>query len=86
MEVIPVPFKELNQERVAEVSETICKRVITARWIQEKRFENEKGMYCNVHMPTKLVRRKISRVGEAGEELLKNAIPYQSLDRESWGT
>jgi magnesium chelatase family protein len=31
VEVIPVPFKELNQERVAEVSETIRNRVIAAQ-------------------------------------------------------
>ncbi len=83
VEVIPVPFKELNQERVAEISETIRNRVITARLIQEKRFENEKGVYCNAHMSTKLTRR-ICRVGEAGEELLKNAMQRLNLSARAY--
>lgn len=83
VEVIPVPFKELNQERVAEISETIRNRVITARLIQEKRFENEKGVYCNAHMSTKLT-RKICRVGEAGEELLKNAMQRLNLSARAY--
>lgn len=83
VEVIPVPFKELNQERVAEVSETIRNRVIAARQMQEKRFENEKGVYCNAHMSTKLT-RKICRVGEAGEELLRNAMQRLSLSARAY--
>ena len=83
VEVIPVPFKELNQERVAEMSETIRNRVITARQIQEQRFENEKSVYCNAHMSTKLT-RKICKVGEAGEELLKNAMQRLNLSARAY--
>ncbi len=83
VEVIPVPFKELNQERVAEMSEIIRNRVITARMLQEKRFESEKGVYCNAHMSTKLT-RKICKVGEAGEELLKNAMQRLNLSARAY--
>jgi magnesium chelatase family protein len=83
VEVIPVPFKELNQERVAEVSETIRNRVMAARMLQEKRFENDKGVYCNAHMSTKLT-RKICKVEEAGEELLKNAMQRLSLSARAY--
>ncbi|HNS16464.1 MAG TPA: YifB family Mg chelatase-like AAA ATPase [Bacteroidales bacterium] len=83
VEVIPVPFKELNQERVSEISETIRNRVIAAREMQDKRFENEKGVYCNAHMSTKLT-RKICRVGEAGEELLKNAMQRLNLSARAY--
>lgn len=83
VEVIPVPFKELSQERVSEQSETIRERVIKARQIQEKRFEDERGIYCNAQMSTKLT-RKICRIGEAGEELLKNAMQKLSLSARAY--
>ncbi len=83
VEVIPVPFKELSQERVSEQSETIRERVMNARQIQEKRFENERGVYCNAQMSTKLT-RKICRIGDAGDELLKNAMQKLSLSARAY--
>jgi magnesium chelatase family protein len=83
VEVIPVPFKELSQERQTEESSVIRERVIRARKIQEKRFENEKGIYCNAQMSTRLS-RKICRIGDAGEELLKQAIQKLNLSARAY--
>jgi hypothetical protein len=38
MEVIPIPFKDLNDARPSEKSESIRARVIEARQIQENRY------------------------------------------------
>jgi len=73
MEVIPVPFRELNDARLSERSETIRERVIEARQIQEKRFENMKGIYCNAQMSAKVL-RKVCILDDAGNAILKNAM------------
>lgn len=73
MEVIPVPFRELNDARLSERSETIRERVIEARQIQEKRFEHMKGIYCNAQMSAKVL-RKVCILDDAGNAILKNAM------------
>jgi magnesium chelatase family protein len=83
VEVIPVPFRELNQERQSEESAVIRERVIIARRVQEKRFENEKGVYCNAQMSTRLS-RKICRICDAGEELLKQAMQKLNLSARAY--
>ena len=47
IEVVPVPFKELTELSRSESSESIRKRVVNARLIQEQQFLNLKGIYCN---------------------------------------
>src|SRR5580700_3907441 len=54
IEVTPVPFSELSKQRNAEKSAEIRARVIKAREIQKKRFENYKGVYSNSQMTTKM--------------------------------
>src|SRR5580704_16749104 len=55
IEVTPVPFKELTGDRVAEKSEVIRNRVMAARVIQEKRYNNHPDIYCNAQMSAKLL-------------------------------
>ena len=73
MEVIPVPFRDLNDAGTSEKSETVRERVIVARQIQEKRFEGIKSVHCNAHMSAKLL-RKICILDDAGNAILKNAM------------
>jgi magnesium chelatase family protein len=83
MEVIPVPFKELNDARPSEKSETVRGRVIEARQIQEKRFEEYKGIYCNAQMSAKLL-RKICILDDSGNAILKNAMEKLGLSARAF--
>lgn len=54
IEVNPVPFDDLSQERRGEKSVTIRNRVINARKIQTKRFTNSKTHYNSQMGPKEL--------------------------------
>lgn len=54
IEVNPVPFDDLSQERRGEKSATIRNRVINARKIQTKRFANSKTHYNSQMGPKEL--------------------------------
>ena len=83
MEVIPVPFRELNDARPSEKSEVIRERVIQARQIQEKRFESAKGVYCNAQMSAKIL-RKVCVLDEPCNALLKNAMEKLGLSARAF--
>ena len=46
IEIVPVPFEKLSEDRCGENSATIRARVLRARKIQEERFEAYPGIYC----------------------------------------
>jgi magnesium chelatase family protein len=83
MEVIPVPFKDLNDARSSEKSETIRQRVMEARQIQEKRFEGHKGIYCNAQMSARLL-RKICVLDDPCNAILKNAMEKLGLSARAF--
>jgi len=83
VEVVPVPFKALSEERAGEKSENIRQRVIAARKIQEVRFAESKGIYCNAQMSSKQL-RQICRLDETGQTLLKNAMEKLSLSARAY--
>ena len=55
-EVLVVPFKELSQMEPGEPSSVIRERVIKARQIQEQRFKDYPGIYCNAQMSERMIR------------------------------
>lgn len=83
VEVVPVPFRELSGDRKSEKSEAIRERVVAARKIQEMRYENSKGIYCNAQMTSKQL-RQICTLDEAGNVLLKNAMEKLSLSARAY--
>ena len=57
VEVTPVSYEELSKyEYTAETSAEIRLRVLKAREIQRKRFENVKGVYNNSQMSSRMVK------------------------------
>ncbi|MDE7460168.1 MAG: YifB family Mg chelatase-like AAA ATPase [Paramuribaculum sp.] len=50
VEIMPVSFDEMSAGSPGESSASIRERVVAARKIQEKRFANEPGVYCNAQM------------------------------------
>ena len=53
IEIVPVPFEKMAEQQTSESSATIRERVIKARKIQEQRFAEHPGIYCNAQMESK---------------------------------
>ncbi len=83
VEVIPVPYRELSAMHTAERSEAIRDRVLIARQIQEKRFKENQGIYCNAQMSSKIL-RKICPINETGHLLLKSAMDKLGLSARAF--
>ncbi len=83
VEVTPVNFSELSSERLSEKSETIRERVIKAREIQQKRFEDKPDLHCNAQMGSKMV-RQVCKISEAGQSLLKKAMEKLGLSARAY--
>jgi magnesium chelatase family protein len=83
LEVVPVPFNRLAEKSVAEKSVEIRKRVIGARKIQEERFSDTKGVYCNAQMESKLIRKYCS-LDEAGMQMIKTAMERLGLSARAY--
>ncbi|MBK7173365.1 MAG: YifB family Mg chelatase-like AAA ATPase [Bacteroidales bacterium] len=83
VEVVPVPFRELSSLRSSEKSESIRQRVVEARQIQEERFSDSKGIYCNAQINSKLF-RTYCQIGEDGQILLKNAMEKLNLSARAY--
>ena len=83
IEVIPVPFEKMSDTRAGEASATIRQRVIAARKIQEQRYANEAGIYCNAQMTSRLL-AQYARPDEQGLTLLKNAMARLNLSARAY--
>lgn len=83
IEIVPVPFEKISDIRPAESSEAIRDRVIQARKIQEERFLNEEGIYCNAQMHTRLLHKHAQPDAE-GLERLRNAMLRLNLSARAY--
>jgi magnesium chelatase family protein len=83
IEIVPVPFEAISDVRPAESSENIRNRVMQARKIQEQRFANESGIYCNAQMHTRLLHQH-AQPDTAGLAQLKNAMERLSLSARAY--
>lgn len=83
IEIVPVPFEKISEQRPSESSSSVRERVVKARMIQEKRFEACEGIHCNAQMSTKLL-HKYACPDEAGLVLLKNAMNKLSLSARAY--
>jgi len=83
IEVNPVPFEKLSDERKAESSSEIRKRVIEARNIQTERFKEYEHIHYNAQMNTKQI-QKFCKVSEESLKLLKNAMTRLNLSARAY--
>lgn len=88
VEIEPVAFDDMASTEPAESSAAIRERVIAARRIQEERFRNEKGIYCNAQMNSRLLRRYawpdaegLARLKEQMERLNMSARAFDRILR-----
>jgi magnesium chelatase family protein len=83
VEVVPVDYKKLADQRPSENSEAIRSRVVMARQIQEKRFSGATGIYGNSQIPAGML-RTVCSITEAGNLLLKNAMEKLGLSARAY--
>ena len=83
VEVTPVPFEKLTEERRGESSIVIRQRVTQARQLQTRRFENLSAVHYNAQMQTKHI-RKFCVLDEISKSLLKQAMERLNLSARAY--
>lgn len=83
IEIVPVPFEKISEQRLSEPSSQVRERVINARAIQEKRFEAYEGVYCNAQMTSRLLHH-YAVPDTAGLSLLKAAMQRLCLSARAY--
>jgi magnesium chelatase family protein len=83
VEVTPVSFNELSSERKTEDSNTIREKVIRAREVQAKRFEQMEGMHCNAQMEAQKV-QEICVISDQARMLLSKAMQRLNLSARAY--
>lgn len=83
IEVVPVPFEKMSDAHSGEASSIIRERVISARQIQENRYADIPGVYCNAQMSSKLL-SLYARPDDKGLALLKNAMNRLNLSARAY--
>ena len=85
-EILPVGFDDMSSDKKGEPSAVIRERVIRARQVQATRFADEKGVYCNSQMDSRLLRKyakaepaSIRMLGEAMNRLNLSARAYDRI-------
>jgi len=83
IEVTPVNFEQLADTRKAEKSEKIRERVIKARELQIKRFDNKSTIYSNAQMSSTMV-REVCQINAVSQNLLKTAMNKLQLSARAY--
>jgi len=83
IEIVPVPFEKMAEQKSGESSASIRQRVVKARKIQEKRFANHPGRHCNAQMESKLL-QQYAALDTQGLNLLRNAMMRLNLSARAY--
>ncbi|WP_109299081.1 YifB family Mg chelatase-like AAA ATPase [Aquimarina sp. AU474] len=83
IEVTPVPFDKLSEERKGESSVDIRKRVIAARDIQTKRFSTLSNIHYNAQMGVRQI-RIFCELDNSSKQLLKTAMERLNLSARAY--
>jgi magnesium chelatase family protein len=83
VEVTPVSFDEMTANRANISSSEIRDRVMKAREVQTKRFEERPEIFCNAMMPSDMV-KTLCAINTAGKALLKRAMEKLGLSARAY--
>ncbi len=83
IEVTPVPFEKLSEERNGETSHEIRKRVTRARQVQTHRFDDNEKVHYNAQMSVKQI-RVFCQLEESSKQLLKTAMERLNLSARAY--
>jgi magnesium chelatase family protein len=73
VEVPPVEFKDISAESTGEASAAIRERVLTARRIQQKRFQGRARVTCNARMGTREL-KQFCQIDDTAKGLIQFAM------------
>ena len=83
VEVTPVSFDQMTENRKTESSAEIRERVVKARGIQELRFKDQAGVFNNAMMSSNMV-KEVCQINPAGKTLLKTAMERLGLSARAY--
>lgn len=83
IEVTPVPFEKLSEERKGESSVEIRKRVTKARQLQTDRFQEYENVHYNAQMSVKHI-SLFCQLDTASRQLLKTAMERLNLSARAY--
>ena len=83
IEVTPVPFEKLSEDRKGEHSIEIRKRVTEARELQTMRFDGLDNVHYNAQMNTKQI-REFCKLDNTSKEMLKNTMERLNLSARTY--
>jgi magnesium chelatase family protein len=83
IEVQPVPFEKLSEDRKGETSKSIRERVVKARALQTERFKNNKNVHYNAQMTVKQI-RKYCTLEDESMTLIKVAMERLGLSARAY--
>lgn len=83
IEVTPVPFEKLSDERKGESSLVIRERVTNARKLQSARFAGSEKVHYNAQMGVKQI-REYCKLDETSLQLLKTAMERLNLSARAY--
>jgi len=83
IEVQPVPFEKLSEDRKGEYSKIIRARVTEAREVQTKRFFDNEKVHYNAQMNVKQI-REFCVLNDASKNLLKTAMDTLNLSARAY--
>lgn len=81
IEIMPVPFKELQEMEAGESSDAIRERVVRARAIQAERFASDPATHCNAQMSPKQLAMYARPTDEAMAILERAMVKYDMSAR-----
>ncbi len=81
LEVAALDYKEMSNSAPGETSKNIKERVDQARAIQQSRFSQEPGIYCNSQMNSKLVEKYCNLDRKSSMILEKSVIRLGSIGK-----
>ncbi len=76
-------FSEISQAKAGESSAVIRERVIAARKIQEERFRNTPGVYCNAQMTERML-REFAEPDASSLDMLRMAMERLKLSARAY--
>jgi magnesium chelatase family protein len=83
VEITPVSFEKISDKVPSESSLKVRERVMKAREIQDRRFKNYDGIYCNAQMTSKMLHEYASP-DETSLKLLKAAMERLNLSARAY--
>ncbi|MEE1366363.1 MAG: YifB family Mg chelatase-like AAA ATPase, partial [Muribaculaceae bacterium] len=83
IEIQPVEFDQMADTAPSESSAAIRERVVVARAIQQQRYADEKGVYCNAQMSSRLI-RQYAWPDEKGMARLKEAMTRLNMSARAF--